>query len=270
MGAQPLLLGCVDRTLHRRRVAGNPEGRIESRAAPLWILGLVSALLIGIERSVACRQAEIGCPLKDVKMLRLPGDDRYRLDARRAGANDTDPQAGEIGALMRPQASVVPFPLETLQTRVVRRPRRRKIARRHDAEPRGRDAAFVSRHGPCVALAVEGGLLDPSVEFDIAPQIETIGHMIHVTQDLRLRAVALGPMPFLLQLVGEGIRVLHALDIAAAPRVTVPGPGAAHIAGGFECAHFEAELAQAVDRVETANAGADDNRIEPRGFGASG
>src|SRR6476660_2943514 len=91
--------------------------------------------------------------------------------------------------------------------------------------------------------------------------------MVDVFQDLGLRAVALGPMPFLLQLIGEGIRVLHALHIAAAPGVAVPVPGDADAAGGLERAHSEAELAQTVDRVETADSCADDNRVEPRGLG---
>src|SRR6516162_991298 len=69
-------------------------------------------------------------------------------------------------------------------------------------------------------------------------------------------------MPFLLQLVGEGIRVFQAFDVAAAPRIAVPIPGAADPIAGLEAAHFEAELAQAVDCVEPADAGADDDRIK--------
>src|SRR5215472_10355380 len=89
--------------------------------------------------------------------------------------------------------------------------------------------------------------------------------MIDVTQDLRLRAVALGPTPFLLQLIGEGIRVLHALDIAATPRVAVPVPSAADPATGLKSTHFEAEFTQAMDRVETADPGADDDCVEISG-----
>src|SRR6202011_439569 len=93
-----------------------------------------------------------------------------------------------------------------------------------------------------------------------------VRHVVDVTQDLRLRAVALGPMPFLLQLGREGIRVFHAFDVAAAPRVAVPVPGAANPATGLEATHFEAEFTQAIDRVETANSGADDDRIKFCGF----
>src|SRR5689334_15193211 len=157
---------------------------------------------------------------------------------------------------------MIPFPLETLQARVIRRPRCREVARRHDAEARSRGAAFVCLYRPCVCLAIKDRLLDPSVELDVAPEVEAVSHMVDVTQDLRLRAVALGPMPFLLQLVREGIRVLHAFDVAATPWIAVPIPGAANAATGLEAMHFEAEFAQAVDRVETADSGADDDRIK--------
>src|SRR6266849_4239162 len=145
---------------------------------------------------------------------------------------------------------MIPLSLEALQTREVRRPRCRKIACRHDAEARGRGITFVSPDGPCICLAVEDRLFDPSVELDVAPEVEAISHMVDVTQNLRLRAVALGPRPFLLQLVREGIRVFHAFDVAATPRVAVPG--AANPATGLEAAHFEAEFTQAIDRIQAA------------------
>src|SRR5438477_11971012 len=123
---------------------------------------------------------------------------------------------------------MVPRSLEALQTWEARRPRCREIARRHNTEARGRGVTFVSPDGPCVCLAVEDRLFDPGVELDVAPEVEAVSHMIDVAQDLRLRAIALGPMPFLLQLVREGIRVFHAFDVAATPRVAVPVPGAAN------------------------------------------
>src|SRR6266404_4456314 len=157
---------------------------------------------------------------------------------------------------------MIPLSLEALQTGEARRPRCRKIASRHDAEARGRDATFLSLYRPSVCLAVEDRLFDPGVELDIAPEVKAVSHMVDVTQDLRLRAVALGPMPFLLQLVREGIRVLHAFDVTATPRVAVPIPGAADPATGLEGMHFEAEFTQTMDRVETADSGADDDRIK--------
>src|SRR5690349_17759439 len=99
---------------------------------------------------------------------------------------------------------MVPLSLKALQSKKIWRPRCRKIARRHDTEARGRGVTFVSRYRPGVCLAVENRLFDPSVELDVAPEVEAVSHMVDVTQDLRLRTVALGPMPFLLQFVREG------------------------------------------------------------------
>src|ERR1700761_341378 len=162
---------------------------------------------------------------------------------------------------MRPEPGVIPLALETPEARVVRCPWRRQIARRHDAKPRGDDMALIGLYRPCVCLAVEDRLSDARVELNFAPQIEVVGDVVDVTQDLRLRAVALRPAPILLQFVGEGIRILEALDVATAPRIAVPVPGPADIAARLEGAHAEAELTQAIDRIEAANAGADDNRI---------
>src|SRR3981081_1604912 len=157
---------------------------------------------------------------------------------------------------------MIPLPLEPLQTRVVRRSRCRKIARRHDAKARARGITFIGLHRPGARLTIKGRLLDPSVKLDVAPEVKAVGHMVDVTQDFRLRAVALGPLPFLLQLVGKGIRILHAFDVAATPRIAVPVPSTANIGAGLEGAHSEAEFTQSINCVETADASANHNRIE--------
>ena len=51
---------------------------------------------------------EVRRALEDVQVRGLLGDDRDRLDRRRAGADDADPLAGEVDALVRPVAGVVP------------------------------------------------------------------------------------------------------------------------------------------------------------------
>jgi hypothetical protein len=65
------------------------------------------------------------------------------------------------------------------------------------------------------------------VGLDLSTQVVAIGDVIGVAEDLRLAGVALGPVPFLLQLVVEGVGVLHALDVAAGAGIAVPVPGAA-------------------------------------------
>src|SRR5204862_106975 len=74
---------------------------------------------------------------------------------------------------------------------------------------------------------VPRGRGDASVELDVVAQVEAIRDVVRVLEDLGLRCVALGPIPLLLELVGELVRVLHALDVAARARVAVPVPGAA-------------------------------------------
>ena len=62
------------------------------------------------------------------------------------------------------------------------------------------------------------------------PQVEAVGNMVGIFQDLRLRRVAFAPVPFLLQFIGERIGILHALDVAARAGIPVPVPGAADAA----------------------------------------
>ena len=96
---------------------------------------------------------------------------------------------------------MVPFALKTLQTRDIWRPRCREIAGRHNAITRGRGVTFVGRYRPGAGPAVEDSFFDPRVELDVAPEIETVSYVIYVAEDLGLGAIALGPMPFLLQLI---------------------------------------------------------------------
>jgi hypothetical protein len=78
---------------------------------------------------------------------------------------------------------------------------------------------------------VEHRALYARLQLDPIAQAEAIGHVIEVTQDLRLRRVALGPMPLLLQGFVERKRVLHALDVDARARIAVVKPGAADASG---------------------------------------
>ena len=160
----------------------------------------------------------------------LLGDDRDRLDRRRAGADHADALAGEVDALVRPAAGVVRRALEAVDAREVRRVRRRQAAGRHDAERAETSVAALGRDRPAPRRLVEGGRGDARVELDVAAQVEAVGDVVEVAQDLGLRRVALGPLPLLLELVGEPVGVLQALDVAARAGVAVPVPGAADAA----------------------------------------
>ena len=160
-------------------------------------------------------------------MFRLARDHRDRSARRTSRCRSPRPWAGEVDALMRPEAGVVPLALEVLQALEVGHPRRREIARRHDEVARADLLAAVGLDRPFAGLAVEQRRRDAGVELDVAAQVEAIGDVVDVVQDLRLGGVALGPLPFLLQLVGEGVGILQALDVAARAGIAVPEPGAA-------------------------------------------
>src|SRR6185312_1381656 len=66
--------------------------------AELGIFGLDPPLVVRVERPVVRRDAEIRRPLEHGQPRGLLGDDRDRLDRRRAGADDADPESGEIEA----------------------------------------------------------------------------------------------------------------------------------------------------------------------------
>ena len=100
-----------------------------------------------------------------------------------------------------------------------------------------------------------------TIEGDVPAQVEPLGNMVGVAEDLRLTGVALRPFPFLLQFVGETVGVLHALDIAAGAGVAVPVPGAANTVACLEDAGPEAGVAQPVQHVEAGESGAYDDHI---------
>ena len=140
-----------------RRITGDAEWRVIGRAPPLDIFGLVLALARLIQRRIACRQAEVGSALEDVEMLGLLGHVRDHLHTGRARPDDTDPQASEIDALLRPKAGVVPLALKILEAFELRHLRGREVAGRHDAVGRGNDRAIIGGQRPQVRLAIEEG-----------------------------------------------------------------------------------------------------------------
>src|SRR5438128_1727054 len=216
------------------------------------------------ERSVAGRDAEVRRALEDEQVRRLLGDEWDRLDGRGAGADHPDPLAAEVGTLMRPASRVIRGTPEAFPPRELRHLSRRQTPGRHDAEARRHAIAAVGRDGPSPAGLVEGRSGHPGRDLDVAPQVEAVGDVIDVGQNLRLGGVPLAPLPFLLQLVRERVRIVHALDVAARARVAIPVPGAADAVARLEDAGRQPELAQAVEHVEPGESGPDDDRVEIR------
>ena len=208
--------------------------------AKLGVARLEGADFIGIQRAVARRDRVIGRALKDMKLRSLLGDNRNALHRRRAGTDHADPAPSEIDFMVGPAARVIGVAREIIQPLEVGGVGRREAARGHD-EIFGRKGmapafAFAFALGLDLptrgCLVVDGGL-HPGVELDIPAQVEAVGDVLEVAQDLGLARVALGPFPLLLELLGKLVGVLHALDIAARARVAVPIPGAPHPARCF-------------------------------------
>ena len=155
----------------------------------------------------------------------------------------------------------VPLALEALEAGEIGVPGRRQVPDREDEES-SVVLAPVGRDQPPVGLLVVARGRHRRLELDVAAQVEPVGHELEVAQDLGLRRVALGPLPLVEELIGERELVVDALDVAAGARVAVPVPGPADAAAALDEADREAELAQAMERVEPAEAGADDERVK--------
>ena len=155
-----------------------------------------------------------------------------------------------------------PFALEPLDAFEIWYARGGQIAGGHDAERCGDDIAFVGAYRPDIADGVEVGRSHARVELDVLAQIEPVGDVVDILKDFRLVAVALRPMPFLLQVVVEGVGVFQAFHVAARAGVAVPEPGATYTAAGFEGFRLEAEAAEAMEGVQAAEAAADHDGVE--------
>ena len=259
--ALPLLGGYRQRGL---AVDGDDEAdaRLASLAAELRVVGLHPALVVRVQRCVPRGHAEVRRALEHHQGGGLAGDDRDRLDRGGAGADDADALAGEVHLRVRPVAGVIGRAREALQTREGRDPGGRQTSGRHDAEAGRHAVAAIRLDLPPVRRLVEARRGHPRLELNVAPEIEAVGDVLDVPQDLGLGGVPLRPVPFLLELVGEGIGVVHALDIAAGAGVAVPVPGAADAAARFVDPRGQAEAAQAVQHVQAGEPGADDDGVE--------
>ena len=118
-------------------------------------------------------------------------------------------------------------PLEAVQTVEGRAVGDREAPGRHDAIGGGEARAVVGGDPPASCCLVEGRLGDGLPEPDVPAEIEPVRHMLQVAQDLRLGGEALAPPPLLLQCVGELVRILDTIEVAAGAGIAVPVPGAA-------------------------------------------
>ena len=194
-------------------------------------------------------------------MRRLLRDDGDGLDGGRSRADDAEPLSREIHALVRPAPGVIPLAAEGLDTLEGRDLEIGETAGGHDAVARGHDVALVGAHRPAARRLVEVRRDNLRLEFNVALEVEAVGHVVGVFQDLGLRGVALRPLPLLLELGRERVRVVHALDVAARAGIAVPVPGAADALAALEDLRGKAELPEAIEHVEPGEAGSDDHHV---------
>src|SRR5262249_9784267 len=118
-------------------------------------------------------------------------------------------------------------------------------------------------HAPEIGSLIVVRGRDFGVEANVALEIEAVGDMIQVSQDLRRARIALRPLPFLRQLVRERVAVGVALRITARTRVAGPVPGASDSRARLQHLRGESEaVTQAKQLVETGEAGANDESVE--------
>ena len=229
----------------------------------LVVTGLQLGELLGRHRPVVGGDGVVGCALEHVQVLGLLGDDRDRLDAGRPGADHPHHLAGEVHLVVGPLAGVVAVAGERVPPRDVRPVGAAEAADggHQEARPEGAGVLPAHVHGPCRGRVVERRRVHTRHEADIAAQVEAVGHVLCVAEDLRLGCVALRPHPVLLQLGVEAVAVLHALHVAAGTGVAVPVPRAAHVVGHLHGVGREAQLAQPVQHVHAAEPGPDDDYV---------
>ncbi len=257
--------------VERKVEAGRPRPRL---GAQRRIVGLHLRHVLRIERRVPGRHRIVGRALEHGQRPGLLGDQGDRLDGRRARADHADLEPGEVDAFLGPFAGVPDRSLEIGHARERRLVGRRQATHRHQAEARldpitPTSVHFLGLDDPARALLVEGRRRHARGEPDVAAQVEAVGDVVGVGQDLGLRRVLLGPGPFLVELGREGIGILQALHVAARAGIAVPVPGAADPVARLEGDGAEPHLAQAVQGIEPAETGADDDGVD-RGGGRRG
>jgi hypothetical protein len=113
-------------------------------------------------------------------------DDRDGLDGGGAGPDDADAAAGEVHALVWPVARVIPRALEAREPLEVGDLRGGQAAGGHDAEARRHLVATIRAHRPPARPVVEDGRRHARGQLDVATQVEAVGDVIGVPQQLRL------------------------------------------------------------------------------------
>src|SRR5262249_7145372 len=144
-----------------------------------------------------------------------------------AGADDGDALGGEVDALVRPLAGVVPAALEAVEPLELRNVGGRKAADGGNDEAGRIHLALVGAHGPAIGLFIEHGLDTALAELDVGLEVEALGAMLEIAQDLVLLRIAFGPLPLLKEVPVEGVAIDVTIGVATRTGIAVPVPGTA-------------------------------------------
>jgi len=85
---------------------------------------------------------------------------------------------------------------------------------------------------------------DALAELDVGLKVEAFGAELEVAQDLVLLRIALGPVPFLQQVLVERVTVDVAVRVAARAGIAIPVPGAAAAVAGLDTMTFRSSLSR--------------------------
>ncbi len=176
-------------------------------------------------------------------MGRLLRDLRDHLDRGRPRPDHGDALAREVDALPRPERRQVRLGPANVSTPSNSSSGRFGSDRQPVAMTQKRavhSLAVVRADAPAPRGLVEHGSTRPGSRTGCPAQVEPVGDVVDVGEDLGLRRVPLRPLHSCSRLGRESVRVLHALDVAARAGVAVPVPRASDPLAGLEDARRQA------------------------------
>ena len=195
-------------------------------------------------------------------MSGLLGDLRHGLNPRRTRADHSDTLAFKRHRLMRPLPRMVALARKILDAGDIGEVGRRESTHRADQELSGCGNARAGRHRPSLGRLIVAGTLHPRLELDVATQMEAIGDVFDIIQNIRLLGLGLFPFPILHQIVREGVAIKWTpRTINAGPRIPIIPPGPTHVGGAIIDAHGEAHLAQVMQGIHPAHTGTDNHGV---------
>ena len=216
-----------------------------------------------VHLAVARGDAVVGGALEYRELLGLLRDFGNCLHCSGTSADHRNALVGEINALVRETAGVIPLALKFFQAPDLRHVGGRKAANGRNEVARRNVFAAVKMNRPALGLFIKFRARHARAKLDVALEVEPFGNMLQIAQYFRLLRVPLGPIPLLKQFLVKREAVNIGVRIAPRARVAVPVPGSAHRVACFIDPNLQAQpVAQRLQHVHAGKSGADDDRIK--------